>query len=111
MCIRDSSYTYNKANKNSITSGWANFLYESSDRRLWIGTSGYATTSGINVLDTRTGVLTPIPFSRSGVRLDGVFSLWERAPGELYVGGFKKLFMMSEETYQMNRVSLAGAPD
>ena len=28
------SYIYNKANKNSITSGWANFIYEASDGRI-----------------------------------------------------------------------------
>ena len=45
-----SSYIYNKADKNSITSGWANFIYESGDGKIWIGTSGSANTSGINVL-------------------------------------------------------------
>ena len=105
------SYTYNKADKNSITAGWANFFYESSDGKIWIGTSGSATTAGINVLDTRTGLLTPIPFSRYTGQLDGVFSLWQKAPGELYVAGFKKLFALSEKTYQLTAASLAGAPD
>ena len=49
------SYIYDKDDKNSITSGWANFFYESSDGKIWIGTSGSSVTSGINILDTRTG--------------------------------------------------------
>jgi signal transduction histidine kinase/ligand-binding sensor domain-containing protein len=105
------SYIYNKEVKNSITSGWANFIYETSDGKIWIGTSGSSNTSGINILDTRTGILTPIPFSRFSGQLDGVFSLWENTPGELYVGGFKKLFQLSEKTLALKPVSLHGAPD
>jgi signal transduction histidine kinase/ligand-binding sensor domain-containing protein len=105
------SYIYNKGDKNSITSGWANFIYEGSDGRIWIGTSGSANTSGLNVVDTRTGVLTPIPFSRLANQLDGVFSLWENTPGELYVAGFKKLFALSEKDLTLRPVSLPGAPD
>jgi signal transduction histidine kinase/ligand-binding sensor domain-containing protein len=105
------SYIYNKQDKNSITSGWANFIYEASDGRIWIGTSGSAITSGINVLDTHTGILTPLPFSRFSGHLNGVFSIWEKAPGELYVGGFKRLFALSEKTYQLKPVLLPGAPD
>ncbi len=105
------SYIYDKADKNSITSGWANFIYEGSDGRIWIGTSGSANTSGINVLDSRTGILTPFPFSRFSAQLDGVFALWENKPDELYVAGFKKLFLLSEKTYALKPVSLPGAPD
>jgi len=105
------SYIYDKDDKNSITSGWANFFYESSDGKIWIGTSGSLITSGINVLDTRTGLLTPISFSRFSGQLDGVFSIWERTPGELYIGGFKRLFLLSEKTYKLTPVSLVGAPD
>jgi signal transduction histidine kinase/ligand-binding sensor domain-containing protein len=105
------SYIYNKADKNSITSGWANFIYETADGKIWIGTSGSSNNSGINVLDTRTGILKPIPFSRFSGQLDGVFSLWENTPGELYVAGFKKLFRLSEKTFALKPVSLPGAPD
>ena len=105
------SYMYDKGDKNSITSGWANFFYESSDGKIWIGTSGSSLTSGINVLDTRTGLLMPIPFSRFSGRLDGVFSIWEKTPGELYIAGFKQLFTLSEKTYKITPVSLPGAPD
>ena len=105
------SYIYNKEDKNSITSGWANFIYEAVDGKIWIGTSGSSNTSGINVLDTRTGVLTPIPFSRLSGGLDGVFSLWENNPGEMYVAGYKKLFQLSEKTDELKPTSLPGAPD
>ena len=105
------SYIYNKADENSITSGWANFIYETSDGRIWIGTSGSANTSGINVLDSHTGILTPLPFSRFSAPLDGVFTLWENMQGELYVAGFKKLFLFSEKTNTIKPVSLPGAPD
>lgn len=105
------SYIYNKGGKNSITSGWANFIYETSDGRIWIGTSGSANNSGINVLDTRTGILTPFTFSHLSAPLDGVFTLWEKQPGELYVGGYKKLFLFSEKAHRITPVSLPGAPD
>lgn len=105
------SYIYDKEDKNSITYGWANFFYESSDDKVWIGTSGSPLTSGINMLDTRTGAFTPLPFSRFSGRLDGVFSIWEKAPGELYIAGFKRLFALSEKTYKLTSVSLTGAPD
>lgn len=105
------SYIYNKADKNSITSGWANFLYENSDGKIWIGTSGSASTSGINVFDTRTGILTPIPFSSLSGHLNGVSSIWQDTPGELYISGFKRLFAFSEKKYALRPVSLAGVPD
>ena len=105
------SYIYDKDDKNSITSGWANFFYESSDSRIWIGTSGSSVTLGINVLDTSTGLLRPVSFSRFSGRLDGIFSIWEKTPGELYIAGFKGLFVLSEKTYAITPVSLAGAPD
>ena len=56
-------------------------------------------------------MLTPIPFSRFSGQLNGVFSLWEKTPGELYVAGFKKLFQLSEKTFALKPVSLPGAPD
>ena len=34
------SYSYNKEDKSSITSGWANTICETVDGKIWIATSG-----------------------------------------------------------------------
>ncbi|MBS1607474.1 MAG: hypothetical protein JSS70_01560, partial [Bacteroidetes bacterium] len=63
------SYAYDKDNRNSLTSGWADHIYEAGDGRIWITTSGSSEYSGINILDPRTGTLKTIPFARIQKRI------------------------------------------
>ena len=105
------SYSYNKADKNSLTSGWANLIYESSDGKIWITTSGSGISSGINILDSRTGTVQPIPFASFTNRINGVSAIWENAPGEFYLGVFNGLYAFSEITHKLKQIKLPGVPD
>src|SRR5664279_123640 len=105
------SYTYDKADKNSLTSGWANFIYESNDGKIWITTSGSSVSSGIDILDSRTGVVQSIPFSSITNKLNGLSAFWENAPGEFYMSNYGGLNAFSEITHKLKPIKLPGIPD
>jgi signal transduction histidine kinase/ligand-binding sensor domain-containing protein len=104
------SYSYNPADKRSLTAGWANFICEASDGKIWI-TTGFSNRSGINLLDTRTGFIEQIPFTSFFNGINGLSAFWENAPGEFYLGIFKGLYSFSVLTHKLKRVTLAGIPD
>ena len=58
------SYSFSSSDKNSLTPGWANIIYESLDGKIWIATSGQGNTPGLNVLNPKTGSVKPIPISK-----------------------------------------------
>ncbi|HET6768085.1 MAG TPA: two-component regulator propeller domain-containing protein, partial [Chitinophagaceae bacterium] len=49
------SYSFGNKDKYTLTSGWANTIYEASDGKVWISTGGSDQNSGINILDPVTG--------------------------------------------------------
>jgi signal transduction histidine kinase/ligand-binding sensor domain-containing protein len=103
------SYKHNEADKNSLTAGWANYIYEASDGKIWISTN--AGNSSLNILDNHTGALQPISSSSFPKKLNVIFSIWENVPGELYLGTFKAIYSFSEKTHTLKPVRLDGAPD
>ncbi|MEO7801387.1 MAG: two-component regulator propeller domain-containing protein, partial [Ginsengibacter sp.] len=105
------SYSHNDNEKNSLTTGWANFICESSDGKIWITTGGSRISSGLNILDTQTGKIQPIRYSGIIDRLNGVSAFWESAPGEFYLGAFNGLYTFSEKDRKLKLVRLPGIPD
>jgi len=105
------SYVFNKADKNSITPGWANYFYEASDGKIWIVTSGAASGSGINVLDVQTGKIQPIPFSTLSTKSSDGYCIWENSPGELYLSVFRGIYAVSSKTRKAKQIALRGVPD
>jgi hypothetical protein len=104
------SYTYNKADKNSITPGWASAVYEATDGKIWILTTGSG-ASGINILDTRTGQVQQARSSTLSVKNPAIFSIWENSPGEFYLGTFNGIYALSDKTYNIKPVTLPGVPN
>jgi signal transduction histidine kinase/ligand-binding sensor domain-containing protein len=105
------SYRHSELNTNALTFGWANFICEASDGKIWICTSGAGSISGLNILDSRTGILQSIPFSILSKKLNGAYCMWENTPGEFYLGIDKAVYSFSEKTHALKPVTLAGAPD
>ena len=105
------SYSYNKDDKNPFTSGWANNIYRASDGKIWITTSGSSKTSGINIIDTRNNNIRSIPFPKINNRMNGVASIWESKPGEMYISGYGAVFRFSEKTLELDPVQIPGLPD
>jgi len=105
------SYSYNRADKNSLTAAWASYIYEASDGKILIGTAGAGNISGLNILDNRTGTLQPIPYPQLSKELNGIYSIWERTPGEFYLSAYKALYSFSEKDHTLKPVRITGAPD
>ncbi|MBW8331785.1 MAG: hypothetical protein K0M40_07185 [Prolixibacteraceae bacterium] len=106
------SYSSSATDKNTITPGWANTIYESKDNHIWIGTSGQGYASGINELDPFTGTIRSWPYSKTNFSaLDYVSGLMEFSPGEFYVSSVLGLYQFSPGTNVMKKTSLIGVPD
>ena len=105
------SYSFNSADKNSLTAGWASLICEASDGKIWVTTGGPNNIAGINILDSHTGILQPIPYSTFTKRLNGVSAIWENVPGEMYLGVYNGLYAFSATTHQLKKVKLPGLPD
>jgi len=105
------SYSYKKDDNNSFTNGWANNICATSDGKTWITTSGSNTTSGINILDTRNNSLRTIPYYKIRDRINGVTSIWENKPGEMYIGVNNSVYKFSDKTLEFNPIKLPGLPD
>lgn len=101
-------YTFDQYDRSSITAGWASNIMQASDGKIWIGTSGSSTNSGITILDVKKGVLQSIPYPSISSRLNGMTAIWEHLPGEMYIGVYNGLYSFSEKNHQIRPVNLPG---
>jgi len=105
------SYLFNKGDKNSLTPGWANCIYEASDGKLWIVSGGYQNTSGISIIDLHAGTVQRIPSSSLHPNLAGGYAIWENSPNEMYMSSDRIVIAISKQTHRVKLVKLAGVPD
>ena len=77
------SYSFNAGDKNSITPGWVNNIYESKDGKIWITTSGQGLSSGINEMNPQTGYIQSWPYKAILPAVDYVSGIMEINPDEL----------------------------
>ncbi len=103
------SYSFNKDDKNSLTPGWANIIYEAQDGKIWITTSG-GNAGGINELDLQTNTIRPIPFRSILHGYYNVNGLTESAPGELLISPNMSIYQMSTKTNVLQKTALNGVP-
>jgi signal transduction histidine kinase/ligand-binding sensor domain-containing protein len=52
------SFVYKKEDKNSITSGWVNKMFQKKDGKVWISTE-----KGLNAFDPKNNSVTPYPYA------------------------------------------------
>ena len=105
------SYLFNKADKNSLTPGWVNCMYEARDGTIWIATGGYQSVSGISIIDVHTGTVQRIPFSRFGLNLSGGYAMWQNSSNDIYMSSDRVVVAISPQTHKVKPVKLAGVPD
>ena len=105
------SYIFNKGDKNSLTPGWANCIYEASDGKLWIASGGYQNTSGISIIDLHAGTVQRIPSSNLQPNLAGGYAIWENSPNEMYMSSDRIVIAISTQTHKAKPVKLSGVPD
>ena len=105
------TYSFDKHDKNSITPGWANNIYETSDGKIWITTAGPGSTSGINELDLKNNTIDPLQF---GSFLPGKYQingLMETKPGELLLNTQSGNYDFSTTTNAVKKTALDGIPE
>ena len=104
------SYSFNKDEKNILTPGWANIIYETNDGKIWITTSG-GNAGGINELDLQTNTLRSFPFRSLLPGYYNVNGLIETTPGELLLSTNLGIYQMSTKTNALQKTVLNGVPD
>jgi len=105
------TYSFDKDDKNSITPGWANNIYETKNGKIWITTTGPGSTSGINELDLKNNTIHPFPF---GSFLPGKYQingLMETKPGALLLNTQSGNYDFSTTTNTVKKVTLNGVPE
>ena len=69
----------------TITSGWVNKMFESNDGSIWIVTSDGTSNDGLNLLDTDTKAITPMPYSILTHDLRWNLVIAELYPGKILI--------------------------
>ena len=105
------SYSFSSSDKNSLTPGWANIIYESLDGKIWIATSGQGNTPGLNVLNPKTGSVMPIPIQKFLPGGFVIFGFIEDSPGEFLISTVLGVYKFYPETNTIKKVELKGVPD
>lgn len=104
------SYSFSASNIKSLTPGWANNIYEAHDGKIWITTSGQGNSSGISVLDLKTGSIEPTPFYKFLPNSNVIFGLVEDVPGEFIISTPLGVYRFSEKTNKVTKIELKGVP-
>jgi serine phosphatase RsbU (regulator of sigma subunit)/ligand-binding sensor domain-containing protein len=104
------SFRFASADKNSLTPGWADNIYEAHDGKIWITTSGQGNSSGINIFDNKTRLIKPIPFQNFLPDNLVIFGLIEISPGEFLISTETGVYTFYPETKKVNRIELKGVP-
>jgi ligand-binding sensor domain-containing protein len=89
------SYLFNKGDKNSLTVGWVNCIYETLDGKIWVATGGYQAVSGINIIDHHTGAVKRIPFSSMSPNVSGGTAIWENSQNEIFTSTDRGVYAIS----------------
>ncbi len=99
--------SYSSKNKagHSITFGWANNLYQSSDRKLWITTTGSGSINegGINSIDFRKNKVTNYKFTDLNSKIYIIFSLYEFEPNKFYISTNDGVYIFNPSIHSANQ--------
>ncbi|MCY7421719.1 MAG: hypothetical protein LH478_08260, partial [Chitinophagaceae bacterium] len=105
------SYSFNKDDKNSLTSGWASQIYETSDHKIWVTTNDPSSNSGLSTINMQSGTVHPMPYSGFIQRINTTSAIWENKPGEMYLGVNRGLYSFLPANNLFKRIQLPGIPD
>jgi signal transduction histidine kinase/ligand-binding sensor domain-containing protein len=105
------SYSYDVENKNSITAGWANHIYETKDGKIWITTSGQGTASGISEVDFRTGIVHSMSYNDFLPGTNIIFGLMEVGPDEFNISTENGQYDIFPKQKLKKKISFGGVPD
>jgi signal transduction histidine kinase/ligand-binding sensor domain-containing protein len=91
------SFVYKKEDKNSITSGWVNKMFEKNDGKVWM-----ATDKGLNVYDPKNNTLTPFLYADILPGFGWCTTIGEFSDEEILIQTNKEhlLFNVNTKTYK-----------
>ena len=84
------SYVYKKEDKNSITYGWVNKMFEKREGKVWM-----ASDKGLNVFDSKNNSLTPYPFTTILPGFTNYNTIGEFSPDEILIRTNKGYFLFN----------------
>ena len=105
------AFSPDKDDPSSITPGWVNRIFESSDKTIWITTSGIFEHSGINIFDQEKLSLTPIPYRSISPAVSKVFGLTEGSDSEIIMSTDRGFYSFLKFTKKFRKRSFFGLPD
>jgi signal transduction histidine kinase/ligand-binding sensor domain-containing protein len=101
-----SSFVFDKNDKNSITSGWANKIFENADGKAWIVTSGGIEQGGVNLFDSKTRSITPYPYSTFLSGLEWCYVIGGKNPGEILLNSDQGFLLFNTTSKSVRKTSL-----
>jgi signal transduction histidine kinase/ligand-binding sensor domain-containing protein len=105
------AFSPDRDNPSSITPGWVNRIFESSDGTIWITTSGIFEQSGINIFDQEKFSLIPIPYRSISPDVSKVFGVIEGSGNEIIMSTDMGFHSFSKSTKTFKKRSFLGLPD
>jgi signal transduction histidine kinase/ligand-binding sensor domain-containing protein len=84
------SYVYKKEDKNSITYGWVNKMFESGNGKVWLSSE-----RGLNVFDSKNNSLTPYPFAVILPGFESCNTIGENSADEILIQTNKGYFLFN----------------
>jgi len=105
------SYTHNKDDKTSLLPGWAPYLYETSDGKIWITTSGISSDGGLNVWDPESKKIISFQYKSFLPENLGINGFYENTPGELVISTQTGNYQYNTKTNRAKKIVLPGVPD
>ena len=102
------SYSNIKKDKNSLTSGWANNLLETSEGKIWVTTSTQNEEGGLNELDSEGKLIQSIPFKEMMPGLVHIAGFNEMAPNEFILSTNSGIYQFSAKTKKLKKIFISG---
>ncbi len=104
------SYTYIKDNPNTIASGWANNIYETTDRKILVTTSGNI-ESGISILDLEKQKTHSTPYTKLAQEVHTIFGMMEYSAEEFIMNTEQGMYIYSTESNTLKEFQIPGLPE
>jgi signal transduction histidine kinase/ligand-binding sensor domain-containing protein len=95
------SFVYKKEDKNSITSGWVNKMFEKSEGNVWM-----VSNKGLNVFDSKNNSLTPYSFAVIMPGFEWYNTIGEFSADEILIQTDKGYFLFNVTTKTSKKILL-----
>jgi signal transduction histidine kinase/ligand-binding sensor domain-containing protein len=95
------SFVYKKEDKNSITYGWVNKMFEKREGKVLLSSE-----RGLNVFDSKNNSLTPYPYAVILPGFENCFTIGEFSPDEILIQTDKGYFLFNANNKTLKKTIL-----